>query len=67
MQSTKNALADDPLTSLGAAPDPSAPARNTDEDSHCPACGAVLIHIKCKVICRSEKCVYRLIFNCSEF
>jgi uncharacterized Zn finger protein (UPF0148 family) len=33
----------------------------------CPVCGAPLIHEKCKVVCRSERCVYRIIFNCAEF
>lgn len=33
----------------------------------CPACGEELIQEKCKVICRSEVCVYRIIYNCSEF
>ncbi len=33
----------------------------------CPVCGAETIQEKCKVVCRSETCVYRLIYNCSEF
>jgi hypothetical protein len=33
----------------------------------CPVCGSKLIHEKCKVVCRSEKCLYRLIYNCSEY
>jgi uncharacterized Zn finger protein (UPF0148 family) len=36
-------------------------------DHHCPVCGATLIQEKCKVVCRSPQCVYRIIFNCSEF
>jgi hypothetical protein len=35
--------------------------------SACPACGAALIQEKCKVVCRSPQCVYRIIYNCSEF
>lgn len=35
--------------------------------SICPVCGAPLIQEKCKVVCRSEKCLYRIIYNCSEF
>lgn len=35
--------------------------------SVCPICGAALVHEKCKVVCRSEVCVYRIIFNCAEF
>jgi len=33
----------------------------------CPVCGASLFHEKCKVVCRSERCVYRIIYNCAEF
>lgn len=36
-------------------------------DQHCPVCSAVLTQEKCKVVCRSPKCVYRIIFNCAEF
>ena len=36
-------------------------------DQHCPVCGAALISEKCKVVCRSPRCVYRIIFNCAEF
>ena len=42
-----------------------------DEEEHpdhvCPVCGAKLISEKCKVVCRSERCRYRIIFNCAEF
>jgi hypothetical protein len=47
-----------------AAPEPK-PESQTDQ--HCPVCGATLIQEKCKVVCRSPRCVYRIIFNCSEF
>lgn len=33
----------------------------------CPLCGAPLEHEKCKVVCRSPTCVYRIVFNCAEF
>jgi len=33
----------------------------------CPVCGARLLHEKCKLVCRSQTCVYRIIFNCAEF
>lgn len=33
----------------------------------CPVCGDPLVAEKCKVVCRSERCVYRIVFNCSEF
>jgi len=36
-------------------------------DHHCPVCGAELTTEKCKVVCRSPQCVYRIIFNCAEF
>ena len=37
------------------------------DDTLCPVCGAELISEKCKVICRSETCRYRIVFNCAEF
>lgn len=36
-------------------------------DAVCPVCGAPLVQEKCKVICRSAVCGYRIVFNCSEF
>jgi hypothetical protein len=33
----------------------------------CPLCGQKLIQEKCKMVCRSAVCGYRIIFNCSEF
>ena len=36
-------------------------------ESICPVCGAQLIQEKCKVVCRSPQCVYRIIYNCAEF
>ena len=33
----------------------------------CPVCGESLIQEKCKIVCKSEICVYRIIYNCSEF
>ena len=38
-----------------------------DPDTVCPVCGASLISEKCKVVCRSATCGYRIVFNCSEF
>ena len=43
------------------------PATEKQPDSHCPVCGAALIQEKCKVVCRSPRCTYRIVFNCSEF
>ena len=53
-------------SALRAITEPVAP--NTDNpDTVCPVCGASLISEKCKVVCRSAKCGYRIVFNCSEF
>jgi hypothetical protein len=41
--------------------------RKKGADSYCPVCAATLIQEKCKVVCRSPRCTYRIIFNCSEF
>ena len=43
------------------------PESSERSDQHCPVCGAALIQEKCKVVCRSPRCTYRIIFNCSEF
>ena len=43
-----------------------APASD-NPDTVCPVCGAALISEKCKVVCRSATCGYRIVFNCSEF
>ena len=45
---------------------PSTPATD-NPDTVCPVCGAALISEKCKVVCRSAKCGYRIVFDCSEF
>jgi len=46
---------------------PSALPPEKNPDQHCPVCGAELLHEKCKVVCRSPRCVYRIVFNCAEF
>jgi hypothetical protein len=38
-----------------------------DFESLCPVCGEPLVYEKCKRVCRSERCIYRLVFNCSEY
>jgi 8-amino-7-oxononanoate synthase len=43
------------------------PAPSGNPDTVCPVCGAALISEKCKVVCRSATCGYRIVFNCSEF
>ncbi len=53
------------------SPQPESPSRADEPekqtDNHCPICGTALLQEKCKVVCRSPRCVYRIIFNCSEF
>ena len=44
-----------------------ATSQNDNPDTVCPVCGAALISEKCKVVCRSTTCGYRIVFNCSEF
>ena len=48
-------------------PPPESAAESVAPDSVCPVCGAKLISEKCKVVCRSERCRYRIVFNCAEF
>ena len=40
---------------------------DADLNEYCPVCNARLVHEKCKVVCRSATCTYRIVFNCSEF
>lgn len=52
--------------------DEARPADDPVEAEHsadfvCPVCGGPLISEKCKVVCRSERCRYRIVFNCAEF
>ncbi len=51
---------------LRAVSAPEAP-KTDNPDTVCPVCGATLISEKCKVVCRSATCGYRIVFNCSEF
>jgi 8-amino-7-oxononanoate synthase len=51
------------LRSMRPAPESTSP----DPDTVCPVCGASLVSEKCKVVCRSATCGYRIVFNCSEF
>lgn len=44
-----------------------APSHTDNPDTVCPVCGAALVSEKCKVVCRSAVCGYRIVFNCSEF
>jgi hypothetical protein len=43
------------------------PDRDDTPSTVCPVCGAALVHEKCKLVCRSATCVYRIVFNCAEF
>jgi hypothetical protein len=45
----------------------SAMQRAAFDESVCPVCGETARAEKCKVVCRSAKCTYRIIYNCSEF
>jgi GNAT superfamily N-acetyltransferase len=33
----------------------------------CPVCGAATVQEKCKIICKSDLCRGRIIYNCAEF
>jgi hypothetical protein len=33
----------------------------------CPVCGTATVQEKCKVICKSELCRGRVVYNCAEF
>ena len=43
------------------------PDAGANPDAVCPVCGSALAQEKCKVVCRSPVCGYRIVFNCSEF
>jgi hypothetical protein len=33
----------------------------------CPVCGVATVQEKCKVICKSDFCRGRVVYNCAEF
>jgi hypothetical protein len=33
----------------------------------CPVCGAATVQERCKVICKSDLCRGRVVYNCAEF
>lgn len=39
----------------------------TNDAIACPVCGAATVQEKCKVICKSDLCRGRVIYNCAEF
>ncbi len=53
--------------SASDAPEENLVEPEKSSDSVCPVCGGPLISEKCKVVCRSERCRYRIVFNCAEF
>lgn len=42
-------------------------AEDSDKGIACPVCGAATVQEKCKVICRSDLCRGRVVYNCAEF
>ena len=52
---------------LGSLFDQAVAIQSRESSLYCPACHAELEQQKCKVICRSEQCIYRIVYNCSEF
>ena len=55
----------EPSPSSGAAQEKN--KTETPAKECCPVCGEVLLQEKCKVVCRSALCGYRIVYNCSEF
>jgi hypothetical protein len=41
--------------------------KKSDQAIICPVCGGVAVQEKCKMICRSDICRGRVVYNCSEF
>lgn len=42
-------------------------AEDANNTIACPVCGAATVQEKCKVICKSDLCRGRVIYNCAEF
>jgi GNAT superfamily N-acetyltransferase len=40
---------------------------SADDAIACPVCGAATVQEKCKVICKSDLCRGRVVYNCAEF
>lgn len=38
-----------------------------DNSIVCPVCGGATVQEKCKVICKSDLCRGRVVYNCAEF
>lgn len=45
----------------------SEPKQESENKIICPVCGCECVIEKCKVVCRSERCIYLIVYNCSEF
>jgi len=57
----------DPGLNPEHSPAPQPVDDGTHPDSVCPVCGEKVVQEKCKVVCRSARCVYRIIYTCAEF
>ena len=42
-------------------------SESAPETIMCPVCGGTTVQEKCKVICKSDLCRGRVIYNCAEF
>ena len=42
-------------------------AERESSDVICPVCGAACVQRRCKVVCESDQCRGRVIYNCAEF
>jgi hypothetical protein len=38
-----------------------------EDEIACPVCGATTVQERCKVICKSDLCRGRVVYNCAEF
>jgi hypothetical protein len=34
--------------------------------NRCPVCGGILLAERCKLVCKSEVCLYRVVYTCNE-
>lgn len=59
----------DPHSIPAASEKPADPVKADAKDHsiRCPVCGATTVQEKCKVICKSDLCRGRVVYNCAEF
>jgi len=57
----------EPRPDLPPPPAPPPAPSDAGVDSVCPVCGEAVRNEKCKVVCRSSRCGYRIILTCAEF